>query len=167
MSPAACCKYGIPDFRLPNEVIDAEIDKLRQLGVKFECNTLVGRLFTIEQMLDRAGIPRGIHRHRRRLSELHGHSRRVAERRAFGERAADALQSDARARFPDFDTPLQLGRRVAVIGAGNTAMDALAGVACDSAPSRCLRLSAQPRPRPRRAPRKSITPSRKASSSTG
>ena len=49
-------KYGIPDFRLPNEVVDAEIEKLRKLGVQFECNTLVGRLFTIEQMIDEMGF---------------------------------------------------------------------------------------------------------------
>ena len=48
-------KYGIPDFRLPNTVVDAEIGKLEQLGVKFECNTLVGRLFTIEQMVEEMG----------------------------------------------------------------------------------------------------------------
>jgi hypothetical protein len=53
--PGGVLKYGIPDFRLPNTVIDAEIDKLRQLGVKFECNTLVGRLFTLEQMVDEMG----------------------------------------------------------------------------------------------------------------
>src|SRR5450756_699704 len=40
-------KYGIPDFRLPNPVIDAEINNLKKFGVKFECNTLVGRLFTV------------------------------------------------------------------------------------------------------------------------
>ncbi|MGZ6007315.1 MAG: NAD(P)-binding protein, partial [Rhizomicrobium sp.] len=44
--PGGVLRYGIPDFRLPNEVIDAEVDNLRKLGVKFECNTLVGRLFT-------------------------------------------------------------------------------------------------------------------------
>jgi len=49
--PGGVLKYGIPDFRLPNTVIDAEIDNLRRLGVVFECNTLVGRLFTIEQMV--------------------------------------------------------------------------------------------------------------------
>ena len=54
--PGGVLQYGIPDFRLPNEVIDAEIDKLKQLGVKFECNTLVGRLFTIEQMIDEMGF---------------------------------------------------------------------------------------------------------------
>ena len=66
--PGGVLKYGIPDFRLPNEVIDAEIDKLRSSACKFECNTLVGRLFTIEQMIDRDGLPRRVHRHRRGLS---------------------------------------------------------------------------------------------------
>jgi glutamate synthase (NADPH/NADH) small chain len=50
--PGGVLKYGIPDFRLPNEVVDAEIENLRKIGVMFECNTLVGRLFTIEQMID-------------------------------------------------------------------------------------------------------------------
>ena len=54
--PGGVLRYGIPDFRLPNEVIDAEIENLRKLGVKFECNTLVGRLFTIEQMKDEMGF---------------------------------------------------------------------------------------------------------------
>ncbi len=98
-TPGGVLKYGIPDFRLPNTVIDAEIEKLRNLGVRFECNTLVGRLFTIEQMVTEMGFPRGLHRHRRRLSELHGHPRRIAERRAVGQRTAHALQPDAGARF--------------------------------------------------------------------
>ncbi len=54
--PGGVLKYGIPDFRLPNAVVDAEIRKLEQLGVRFECNTLVGRLFTIEQMVDEMGF---------------------------------------------------------------------------------------------------------------
>ena len=54
--PVGVLKYGIPDFRLPNEVVDAEIENLRKLGVTFECNTLVGRLFTIEQMIDEVGF---------------------------------------------------------------------------------------------------------------
>ena len=53
--PGGVLKYGIPDFRLPNEVIDSEIDKLRQLGVTFECNTLVGRLLTVEELLTEQG----------------------------------------------------------------------------------------------------------------
>jgi glutamate synthase (NADPH) small chain len=55
-TPGGVLKYGIPDFRLPNTVIDAEIRKLERLGVRFECNTLVGRLFTIEQMLTEMGF---------------------------------------------------------------------------------------------------------------
>ncbi len=46
--PGGVLKYGIPDFRLPNDVIDAEIEKLRKLGIRFECNTLVGRQITQE-----------------------------------------------------------------------------------------------------------------------
>jgi glutamate synthase (NADPH) small chain len=53
--PGGVLKYGIPDFRLPNDIVDAEIENLRRLGVEFECNTLVGRLFTIEQMIDELG----------------------------------------------------------------------------------------------------------------
>src|SRR3972149_7322944 len=53
--PGGVLRYGIPDFRLPNRVIDAEIDNLRKLGGRFECNTLVGRLFTIEEMIDEMG----------------------------------------------------------------------------------------------------------------
>src|SRR5512135_825291 len=54
--PGGVLRYGIPDFRLPNDVIDAEIRNLAKLGIKFECNTLVGRLFTIEQMIDELGF---------------------------------------------------------------------------------------------------------------
>ena len=54
--PGGVLKYGIPDFRLPNTVVDAEIEQLRRLGVRFECNTLVGRLFTPEQMLTEMGF---------------------------------------------------------------------------------------------------------------
>ena len=118
-------KYGIPDFRLPNSVVDAEIDNLRKLGVKFECNTLVGRLFTIEQM-----------RRRTRLSTPSSSAPAPAIPRCS---ASPATRSTAclsanelltrcnlmRAKeFPNFDTPIPLGKRVAVIGAGNTAMDA-------------------------------------------
>jgi len=123
--PGGVLKYGIPDFRLPNEVIDAEIDKLRQLGITFECNTLVGRLFTVEQL----------------LSEMGYHAVFIGTGAGYpsfmgipGESLAGVLSANElltrcnlmRARdFPNYDTPLQPGKRVAVIGAGNTAMDAL------------------------------------------
>lgn len=118
-------KYGIPDFRLPNEVIDAEINNLKKLGVKFECNTLVGRLFTIEQMISEMGFDSvfvGVGAGYPTTLGIPGDS-------LNGVLSANELLTRCnlmRARdFPNFDTPLPLGKRVAVVGAGNTAMDAM------------------------------------------
>ena len=123
--PGGVLKYGIPDFRLPNPVIDAEIDKLKTLGVSFECNTLVGRLFTIEQMIDELGFHAvfvGVGAGYPTMLGIPGDS-------LNGVLSANELLTRCnlmRARdFPDYDTPLPIGRRVAVVGAGNTAMDAM------------------------------------------
>jgi glutamate synthase (NADPH/NADH) small chain len=122
--PGGVLKYGIPDFRLPNDVIDVEIDKLERLGVRFECNTLVGRLFTIEQMLTGMGF------HAVFIGTGAGYPSFMG---IPGESLGGVLSANElltrcnlmRARDPSYDTPLQPGRRVAIIGAGNTAMDAL------------------------------------------
>ena len=123
--PGGVLRYGIPDFRLPNEVIDAEVENLRKLGVKFECNTLVGRLFTIEQMIDQMGFHAvfvGTGAGYPQLLGIPGDS-------LNGVLSANELLTRCnlmRARdFPKVDTPIPLGRQVAVIGSGNTAMDAL------------------------------------------
>ena len=118
-------KYGIPDFRLPNTVVDAEIAKLEQLGVRFECNTLVGRLFTIEQMIEEMGF------HAVFIGTGAGYPSfmGIPGESLNGVLSANELLTRCNlmhARdFPKFDTPMQPGKRVAVIGAGNTAMDAL------------------------------------------
>jgi glutamate synthase (NADPH) small chain len=123
--PGGVLKYGIPDFRLPNEVIDAEIDKLRRLGIRFECNTLVGRLFTIEQLLSEMGF------HALFIGTGAGYPSfmGIPGESLNGVLSANELLTRCnlmRARdFPNYDTPLQPGKRVAVIGAGNTAMDAM------------------------------------------
>ena len=123
--PGGVLKYGIPDFRLPNDVVDVEIDKLRQLGVAFECNTLVGRLFTIEQMLTQMGF------HAVFIGTGAGYPSfmGIPGESLNGVLSANELLTRCNLMhgrdFPDFDTPLQPGKRVAVIGAGNTAMDAL------------------------------------------
>jgi len=127
-------KYGIPDFRLPNEVVDAEIRNLSKLGVKFECNTLVGRLFTIEQMIDEMGF------HAVFIGTGAGYPAMlgIPGDSLNGVLSANELLTRCnlmRAKeFPNYDTPLPLGQRVAVVGAGNTAMDAMRV---------CLRLGAQ------------------------
>jgi len=127
-------KYGIPDFRLPNAVIDAEIENLRKLGVKFECNTLVGRLFTIEQMIDEMGFHAvfvGTGAGYPSLLGIPGDS-------LGGVLSANELLTRCNLmlarEFPSYDTPLPPGRHVAVIGSGNTAMDAMRV---------CLRLGAE------------------------
>lgn len=118
-------RYGIPDFRLPNTVVDAEIEKLEELGVKFECNTLVGRLFTIEQMIEELGFNAvfiGTGAGYPSMLNIPGDS-------LNGVLSANELLTRCnlmKAReFPKVDTPLPLGKHVVVVGAGNTAMDAL------------------------------------------
>ena len=123
--PGGVLKYGIPDFRLPNEVVDAEIDKLARLGIRFECNTLVGRLFTIEQMIAEMGFHAVFVGTGAGYPSFMG----IPGESFNGVLSANELLTRCnlmRAKeFPNFDTPLQPGRRVAVIGAGNTAMDAM------------------------------------------
>ena len=123
--PGGVLKYGIPDFRLPNPVIDAEIENLKRLGVRFECNVLVGRLFTIEQMLDEMGFHAvfvGVGAGYPSMLGIPGDS-------LNGVLSANELLTRCnlmRARdFPNYDTPLTIGKRFAVVGAGNTAMDAM------------------------------------------
>ncbi len=118
-------RYGIPDFRLPNSVVDAEIEKLEQLGVRFECNTLVGRLFTITQMIEElgfhavfigtgAGYPTMLGIPGDSLNGVLSANELLTRCNLMGAR-----------NFPNVDTPLPLGKHVVVVGAGNTAMDAL------------------------------------------
>lgn len=123
--PGGVLRYGIPDFRLPNSVVDAEIEKLEQLGVKFECNTLVGRLFTIEQMIQELGY------HAVFIGTGAGYPSMlgIPGDSLNGVLSANELLTRCnlmKARdFPNVDTPLPLGKHVVVVGAGNTAMDAL------------------------------------------
>jgi len=118
-------RYGIPEFRLPNEVLDAELDAVIRLGVKIECNTLVGRLFTIEQMREELGFDAvfiGTGAGYQTFMGIDGES-------LNGVLSANELLTRCNlmgaTEFPKYDTPLGLGKRVAVIGSGNTAMDAL------------------------------------------
>lgn len=132
--PGGVLRYGIPEFRLPNSVVDAEIENLKKLGVEFRCNTLVGRLFTIEQMIEELGF------HAVFIGTGAGYPTmlNVPGDSLNGVLSANELLTRCnlmRARdFPNVDTPLPLGRHVAVVGAGNTAMDALRV---------CLRLGAE------------------------
>ncbi|MCP4006599.1 MAG: NADPH-dependent glutamate synthase [bacterium] len=118
-------RYGIPEFRLPNAVIDAEFENLIRLGVKVECNTLVGRLFTIEQMIDEMGFDTVFIGSGAGYPSFMG----IPGESLHGVLSANELLTRCNLmgamEFPKYDTPLDLGDRVAVIGSGNTAMDAM------------------------------------------
>ena len=117
--------YGIPEFRLPKEkVVKAEIESVKALGVKIECDVVVGRTITIDSLLDEegfdavfigsgAGLPRfmGIEG-----ENLNG----VLSANEFLTRANLMHAYDA-----EYDTPIYVGRKVVVVGGGNVAMDAV------------------------------------------
>ena len=89
-------KYGIPEFRLPDMIIDAEIENLKKMGVEIRLDTIIGKLFTIPQLVGGDGLRRGLRRHRRGVAEIRRHSRRGVQRRLFGQRIPHARQPDAR-----------------------------------------------------------------------
>ncbi|MCD8167456.1 MAG: bifunctional dihydroorotate dehydrogenase B NAD binding subunit/NADPH-dependent glutamate synthase [Bacteroides sp.] len=116
-------KYGIPEFRLPNQIVDVEIDNLAQMGVKFEKDCIVGKTVTIEQLKEEgykgffvasgAGLPNFMN--------------------IPGENSINIMSSNEYltrvnlmdAASEDSDTPIFLGKSVAVIGGGNTATDSV------------------------------------------
>lgn len=117
--------YGIPEFRLPKEIVEADVKRLEEMGVEFKFNVLVGRTMTIDDLFDKmgydavflgtgAGLPKFMGIPGENLCGVYSSNEfltRVNLLRAY--------------RFPEYDTPLKPGKRVAVIGAGNTAMDSV------------------------------------------
>ena len=116
-------KYGIPEFRLPNSIVEHEIENLRAMGVEFVKDCVVGKTISIQQLQDDgfkgvfvasgAGLPNFMN--------------------IPGENSNNILSSNEYltrvnlmdASNPDTDTPIHIGKRVAVIGGGNTAMDSV------------------------------------------
>jgi glutamate synthase (NADPH/NADH) small chain len=116
-------KYGIPEFRLPDIIIDAEIENLKKMGVEIKLDTIIGKLFTIPQLLGDMGY------HAAFVGTGAGSPK-------FGNIPGEAYNGVFSAnefltrvnlmrghRQPLYDTPVGMGKRVAVVGAGNTAMD--------------------------------------------
>ncbi|MCM1139075.1 MAG: NADPH-dependent glutamate synthase [Muribaculum sp.] len=116
-------KYGIPEFRLPNTVVEAEIDGLRTLGVKFVKDCIVGKTISYDQLhqlgydgifvASGAGLPRFMGIPGENLVGVMSSNEYLTRINLMG---ADS---------PDHDTPVLHGKRVAVIGGGNTAMDSV------------------------------------------
>lgn len=116
-------RYGIPEFRLPNDIVDIEIDGLRKMGVKFETNCIVGKTISQEDLREEgykgifigsgAGLPNFMNIPGENLIGVMSCNEYLT--RVNLMQAAD----------PESDTPVYQGKKVAVIGGGNTAMDAV------------------------------------------
>ncbi|HOP74385.1 MAG TPA: NADPH-dependent glutamate synthase [Bacillota bacterium] len=116
-------QYGIPQFRLPKDIVAREVEYIKKLGVKIETSVLVGQTITIQELFEQgydtifigtgAGLPYFLNIPGENLNGVYSANEfltRVNLMKAY--------------RFPEYDTPVRIGERVAVVGAGNVAMDA-------------------------------------------
>ncbi|MDP4182258.1 MAG: NADPH-dependent glutamate synthase [Bacillota bacterium] len=122
-TPGGVLMYGIPEFRLPKDLVQKEIENLKQLGVKINTNMVIGKVFSLEELQQEgyqaifigsgAGLPNFMGIPGENLNGVYSSNEfltRINLMKAY--------------RFPQYDTPVRVGRNVAVIGGGNVAMDA-------------------------------------------
>ena len=118
-------RYGIPSFRLPREIIDREVARLVEMGVKIETNKVIGKTFTVAQLMEEKGYDAvflGVGAGAPAFLGIPGEfAGQVYSANEFLTRV-NLMGGD---KFPYLDTPITLGKSVVVIGAGNTAMDCL------------------------------------------
>lgn len=120
--PGGVLVYGIPEFRLPKKIVEEEIGYIKNLGVKIETGVLVGKTYTIEELFQAgfnavfiaagAGLPQFLGIPGENLDRVYSANEfltRVNLMKAY--------------KFPEYDTPLDIGRKVAVVGGGNVALD--------------------------------------------
>ncbi len=122
--PGGVLQYGIPEFRLPKEsVVRSEIENVFKLGVKIETNVVVGRTVTIDQLMSEEGFMAVFVGSGAGLPKFMG----IPGENLNGVVSANEFLTRnnlMRAYDPDYETPIYVGKRVAVVGGGNVAMDA-------------------------------------------
>ena len=122
--PGGVLVYGIPEFRLPKAIVAQEINFLERLGVKVECNAVVGRTVSIDELFEEEGYDAvyiGVGAGLPRFMNIPGEN-------LIGILSANEYLTRANLMkaylFPEVDTPIPIGKNVVVLGAGNVAMDA-------------------------------------------
>jgi glutamate synthase (NADPH/NADH) small chain len=118
-------RYGIPEFRLPKRIVDEEADRIRALGVEILTNVLVGRTVTVDELFHEWGFAAAFLGTGAGTPEFMG----IPGESLSGVYSANEFLTRVNLmgawRFPEYDTPVKVGREVAVIGGGNTALDAV------------------------------------------
>jgi glutamate synthase (NADPH/NADH) small chain len=119
--PGGVLVYGIPEFRLPKRIVQEEMDALAELGVKFQTNAVIGRTEAVDELLERhdavfigvgAGLPSFMSIPGENLIGIYSANEYLTR--------SNLMKAYL---FPVYDTPIVIGKNVAVIGAGNVAMD--------------------------------------------
>jgi glutamate synthase (NADPH/NADH) small chain len=120
-APGGVLMYGIPEFRLPKEIVNAEVNYIKKLGVEVKYDIVVGKTLTVDELFEEydavfigtgAGLPRWLRIPGENLDGVYSANEfltRVNMMKAY--------------RFPEYDTPVKIGKIVATFGAGNVAMD--------------------------------------------
>jgi glutamate synthase (NADPH/NADH) small chain len=121
-APGGVLIYGIPEFRLPKDIVQAEVDRLVEAGVRIEPNSIIGKTFTLPELRDDfdavfiavgAGLPVFMNVPGENLKGVYSANEYLTRVNLMG------------AWMPDADTPVLHGQRVVVVGGGNVAMDAV------------------------------------------
>ncbi|NLV75835.1 MAG: NADPH-dependent glutamate synthase [Tissierellia bacterium] len=121
--PGGVLVYGIPEFRLPKDIVRHEIENLKKLGVKIETNVIIGRTVTIDDLMDKEGFHAVFIGSGAGLPKFMG----IPGENLNGVYSANEFLTRnnlMKAYREDYDTPIKVGEKVAVVGGGNVAMDA-------------------------------------------
>ena len=116
--------YGIPEFRLPKEIVQKEIENLRKMGVKIETNVIVGKTILVDELFDDMGYDAVYIGSGAGLPSFMGLEGESLNGVYSANEFLTRINLMKGYKFPEYDTPVYVGKNVAVLGGGNVAMDA-------------------------------------------